>query len=146
MGVFVLGAMSSSYCQNCGAGLTADASFCSDCGTEVGESGTNQQASVSQTEQVENVGGGESDTMFKVTSGLISGYFVFLILGFAISSNALIGLGVVALFASLITMYVDLRDLEGRLWGTRPILWVIGSALLYIVIAPLYIYKRRQVA
>lgn len=138
--------MTSNYCSNCGAELAASAGFCPECGTEVGKSGTNQQASVSQTEQVESVGGGDSNTMFKATSGLIAGYFVFFILGFGISSNALIGLGAVCLLVSLVTMYVDLRDLDGRLWGTRPILWVIGSALLYIVVAPLYVYKRRLVA
>lgn len=84
--------------------------------------------------------------MFKVTTGLIAGYFVFVLLGVGISSNALVGLGVICVLVSLITMYVDLRDLDSQLWDTRPIVWVIGSILLYIVIAPLYIYKRRQVA
>jgi hypothetical protein len=86
-----------------------------------------------------------SNTMFRVTSGLFAGYFVFVILGAIISNNALIGLGVFSLLISLVTMYVDLRNLEKRLWGTRPILWIIGALLLYIIVAPVYIYKRRQV-
>jgi hypothetical protein len=138
--------MSTNYCSNCGAKLAVSAGFCSECGTKIGESSANQQASVGQDESIETAGGGESDTMFKMTSGLVTGYFVFVVFGFGVSSNALIGLGVVCLFVSLITMYVDLRDLDGRLWDTRPILWVIGSALLYIVVAPLYIYKRQQVS
>ena len=83
--------------------------------------------------------------MFRVTSGLFAGYFVFVILGAIISNNALIGLGVFSLLISLVTMYVDLRNLEKRLWGIRPILWIIGALLLYIIVAPVYIYKRRQV-
>jgi hypothetical protein len=138
--------MSVNYCSNCGAEIAASAGFCPECGIEVSESSANQQASVDQDESIESAGGGDSDTMFHVTSGLVAGYFVFVIFGFGVSSNALIGLGVVCLFVSLITMYVDLRDLDGRLWDTRPILWVIGSALLYIVVAPLYIYKRQQVS
>lgn len=138
--------MSPNYCSNCGAELTSDARFCSECGTEVGKSKMNQQVSVSQSEPVETTQDGETTSMFKVTTGLIAGYFVFVLLGVGISSNALVGLGVICVLVSLITMYVDLRDLDSQLWDTRPIVWVIGSILLYIVIAPLYIYKRRQVA
>lgn len=88
---------------------------------------------------------GRSDTMFKATAGLVAGYFVFVIGGFAAGSDAVVGLGVICVLVSLVTMYVDLRDLEERLWGTRPILWIVGALLLYIVVAPLYLYKRRQV-
>lgn len=84
--------------------------------------------------------------MFKVTTGLIGGWFVFgLILGLGTLNETFFYLGAVFLLVSLVTMYVDLRDLDGRLWDTRPILWVIGAALLYIVVAPLYIYKRQEV-
>lgn len=83
--------------------------------------------------------------MFKATAGLVAGYFVFVIGGVAAGSDAVVGLGVICVLVSLVTMYVDLRDLDERLWGTRPILWIVGALLLYIVVAPLYLYKRRQV-
>jgi len=114
----------------------------------VSEGDTSIQSSpTSSAEAGKTVDGTEStNTMFRVTAGLVAGYFIFVILGAAISSNALIGLGVICVLISLITMYVDLRDLQEPLWNTRPILWVIGALLLYIVVAPLYVYKRRQAA
>lgn len=47
--------------------------------------------------------------------------------------------------ASIGTMYKDLASLEIELWDTRPALWVVGAVLLWIVIMPVYLYKRRQV-
>lgn len=138
--------MPANYCSDCGSELSANAEFCPECGSEVGNPSTGQQPSASHSETVERTDSQASNTMFKATSGLIAGYFVFFIFGFSVSSNALIGLGAISLLASLVTMYVDLRDLDSRLWNTRPILWVVGAALLYIVVAPLYVYKRRQVS
>lgn len=141
--------MSASYCASCGAELDDGARFCPECGAETsgGEAASGADVSSAPTESPSDPGDSSvSDTMFKVTAGLVLGYFAFVILGVAISSNAVIGLGVICVLVSLVTMYVDLRDLDERLWDTRPILWVIGALLLYIVVAPLYVYKRRQVA
>lgn len=138
--------MSANYCPDCGAELAQNARFCSECGSGIGESDTSQQVPVSQPESSTTQEEEPSNTMFKATSGLVAGYFLFVILGFWSSSTALIGLGVLCMPVSLVTMYVDLRDLEENLWDTRPILWVVGAVLLYIVVAPLYIYKRRQAA
>lgn len=83
--------------------------------------------------------------MYVVTSVLIVAFFVFLVAGLSAGSDSLLGLGLVAWFLSFITMYVDIHDLDGKLWDTRPILWVIAAVLMYIIVAPLYIYKRSQV-
>lgn len=83
--------------------------------------------------------------MFNATVGLFAGWILFIILGGGGQNESLLGLAVLCLLASIITMYVDLRDLDKQLWDTSPILWAIGAALLYIVVTPLYIYKRRQV-
>lgn len=140
--------MSANYCSSCGSELEQGTKFCPECGEDVSGEGSNTAESGSATHAEGPAATGEttSNTMFRVTSGLIAGYFIFVVLGAAVGSNALIGLGAVCVLISLITMYVDLRDLEERLWGTRPILWVVGALLLFIVIGPLYIYKRRQVA
>lgn len=141
--------MSANYCSSCGTELEQGVKFCPECGEEVsaGESNTAETTTTPTTEsETPTQSEAPSNTMFRVTSGLIVGYFVFVLLGAAISSNALIGLGALCVLIALITMYVDLRDLEERLWETRPILWVIGALLLFVVIGPLYIYKRRQVA
>lgn len=138
--------MAENYCPSCGSELADDAGFCSECGTEIGGSNGSPGPTGSESERADTVDGEPSDTMFRVTSGLVVGYFVLVLLGAGISSNAVIGLGALCLLVSLVTMYVDLRDLDEPLWGTRPILWAVGAALLYIVVAPLYVYKRRQVA
>jgi hypothetical protein len=83
--------------------------------------------------------------MYRLTSGLVAGYFVFFVLGIVVSSDAVVGLAVLCVPISWVTMYVDLRSLDERLWSTRPIVWVVAAILLYIVAAPLYVYKRRQV-
>jgi ribosomal protein L40E len=147
--------MSTNFCSECGTELNQDAQFCRSCGTKV-PLRSNETAAEGESDELkmesQTVGEGEdakesgsSNTMFQITSGLFAGYFLFVILGAIISNNALIGLGVLSLLISLVTMYVDLRNLEKRLWGTRPILWIIGAFLLYIIVAPLYIYKRKQV-
>lgn len=141
--------MSESYCASCGAELDAGTKFCPECGAEANGGGATpgtEESAAAAESQTGSGGAAASDTMFKVTAGLFVGYIAFVVLGVAASSNALVGLGAICVLVSLVTMYVDLRDLDGRLWDTRPILWVIGALLLYIVVAPLYIYKRRQVA
>lgn len=47
-----------------------------------------------------------------------------------------------AWLASLVTMYADLRSVDGDVWDTRPIVWIAGALLLYVVVIPLYVYKR----
>lgn len=136
--------MSGGYCGNCGAELADVASFCSECGKKVGDNSSGRETS--RKPETADLDMEQSQTMYQATTGLVAGYFLFVILGVVVSTNALIGIGVVCLFVSIVTMYVDLRDLEGHLWDTRPILWIIGAVLLYIVVAPLYIYKRRQIA
>jgi len=147
--------MSTKFCSECGTELDQGAQFCRSCGTRVSPDANetvaeSESAEVEMKSQTTGESGdlkesSSSNTMFRVTSGLFAGYFVFVILGAIISNNALIGLGVFSLLISLVTMYVDLRNLEKRLWGIRPILWIIGALLLYIIVAPVYIYKRRQV-
>lgn len=141
--------MSMSYCSSCGQELAAGTKYCPECGQETTDgnttAGTNDPSATAEPTAVAD-DGTASDTMFKATAGLFIGYLAFVVIGVAASSDALVGLGVICVLVSLVTMYVDLRDLDGRLWDTRPILWVIGALLLYIVVAPLYIYKRRQVA
>lgn len=139
-----LSGVTANYCQNCGAGLGEVDEFCAECGTKVGVSGSSSDVADEGSEAAEQRVDDSSDTMFKATAGLVAGYFLFAILGIGISSNGLVGLAALCLIVSLVTMYVDMRDLKTRLWGTRPILWVIGAALLYIVVAPLYLYKRSQ--
>lgn len=132
------------YCQQCGQELLATANFCENCGARVGTTPTPQQAVGQQPVANQHPPEQDSDAMFKATCGLVGGYFVFLLLGLVTFSNGLLLLALLMLPISLITMYVDLRELDGILWDTRPILWVVAAILLYIVVVPLYIYKRRQ--
>lgn len=142
--------MAANYCQECGSELESGAAFCTNCGTAVDDAtgaGGGQAGPTMESDQTEvaGTGGSESESMFRMTAALVGGYFLFVIVGVGASIPALAGLGVLCLLASLVTMYLDLRELDEQLWGTRPILWVIGAALLYVVVGPLYVYKRRQV-
>lgn len=146
--------MSPGYCSECGNKLDVGAKFCRGCGTELSpgdettapdptpdpESGTTDTTAARPASATET-----SSTMYRLTSGLVAGYFVFFVLGIIVSSDAAVGLAVLCVPISWVTMYVDLRGLDERLWSTRPIVWVVGAVLLYIVVAPLYVYKRRQV-
>ena len=149
--------MSPGYCSECGNKLDVGAKFCRGCGTALspGENETVPNAEPSpESEATDNPPTTDatpanatetSSTMFHLTSGLVAGYFVFFALGIVVSSDALVGLAVLCVPISWVTMYVDLRSLDERLWSTRPIVWVVAAILLYIVAAPLYVYKRRQV-
>lgn len=134
--------MAPNYCMDCGGELVAGAKFCSECGAEVGEAGTTQNP---PSQHQDTAARGGDPTMFRATVGLFVGYLVFVVLGLVLLNSALFVLAGVCVIISLITMYVDLIDLEGRLWDTRPVLWIVAGVLAYIVVTPLYVYKRRQV-
>jgi len=55
-------------------------------------------------------------------------------------------LALAALTASLVAMYFDLRKMRFQLWETRPIVWFVAGALVYIVVFPLYVYNRRSIS
>lgn len=46
--------------------------------------------------------------------------------------------------AAIVAMYMDLRELDRHLWETRPVIWVIGAVFLWVVVLPVYLYKRKQ--
>jgi hypothetical protein len=144
--------MAPNYCSSCGTELESGAGFCTNCGTAVEDSGSGDEAGTGgatvpsgDVEAGEPAVAADDSSMFTATAALVGGYFLFVIVGLGASIPALAGVGVLCLVASLVTMYLDLRDLDGKLWDTSPILWVIAAVLLYIVVAPLYLYKRRQI-
>lgn len=129
--------MSEDYCWNCGNELVHVAKFCTACGETVRPDDSAEPTDLA-TEQ--------TNTMFKVTVVLMAAYYLLFFSALILGNTTLGVLGGFCAVAFLITMYVDLRDLNGRLWGTRPIVWVLGVILAAIAIMPLYVYKRYQVA
>lgn len=129
------------YCSNCGTEISGSARFCTECGTEVTKESASAERTQGESLPVETA---RSDTMFRVTAGLFVAYWAGAFLWGASGSDALLGLVVLSVPAAAIAMYVDLRDLDEPLWGTRPVVWAIGAVLLYIVVVPVYLYKRWQ--
>lgn len=60
-------------------------------------------------------------------------------------SIPLFAVGVVLLIESLIAMYLDLLNLETRMYDVRPVLWVVGAALMYFLVLSLYMYRRQRI-
>ena len=50
----------------------------------------------------------------------------------------------VGIVISLLTMYLDLRQLPGNLDGSAPRDWVISAALLWVLTMPQYLYVRKK--
>jgi hypothetical protein len=51
---------------------------------------------------------------------------------------------ILAWLAGTVGLFVDLRDMDERLAGGRPGLWVFGALVLFPVVFPVYVYLRRQ--
>lgn len=151
--------MSTHTCTSCGTTFDRSRDDCPLCGEVVPEEVANEATDVGQPtatgeagaaamhrRETETVAESEgSDFLYRLTIGLAVGYAI-LGMGSLLTRNQSLFFGAaVLLFASVATMYLDLRALDERLYGTRPILWAVGALLLYFVVLPIYVYKRHQV-
>ena len=87
-----------------------------------------------------------SDAAYRASVGLGVGYAVIVSTSVLLRSTPLFAVGVVLLIGSLIAMYLDLLNLETRMYDVRPVLWVVGGALMYFLVLPLYVYRRQRIA
>lgn len=156
-GVFVLWAMSSNYCQNCGTELAANAAFCSECGAEVGEGDQNtsdptENATTGNTPTTGETTG-KSDVPMWTVAALGVLWIVFLVtfpgLDNAGQASGMAALSGLSVLASIPLLYIDARAAKrAEVLEARPILVVIAVFILYLVTMPVYVgyrvYKSRK--
>lgn len=167
------GSPTQGYCPGCGEELPGPVGdplrYCPNCGRRLeqraeGERQNQPQATPRSSQTAEDPGrpsGGlreveesaartDSRSWYAYTSGL---FFtaIILFMGGAIATDiasaiagGLLVFSFILGFASIATMYLDLRRLNGSLWDTRPLIWVVGAVLLWIVVLPLYVIKRHS--
>lgn len=84
-----------------------------------------------------------SDSFFNMTMALSGAYVLLMIM--AISTAPSLGyLAVLCIVGSIVTMALDLSKIDSAVWDTSTARWVVGAVLLWIVVMPLYLYKRSQ--
>lgn len=143
------------YCPNCGRGLHD---------TESGEevepqetpapqwptSPTDDEPETAAEPADSEVGPAPLSDWYRYAAVLFAAALILFLVGVATidmvstASGGLLIFSGVSGVAAIVAMYMDLRELDRHLWDTRPVVWVIGAVLLWIVVLPVYLYKRRQ--
>lgn len=150
--------MTQNFCSNCGSGLSEGMYFCPECGMNLeegvrseddyespsAEETSSEVAAASRTVSRQPRRSQKRSTMYLLTSSLIVLTLAFFGTGLYIENRMLLNASSLTFVLSFITMYLDLQSLDGKLWGSRPIAWIIAAVLLYIFAAPWYIYQRWQ--
>lgn len=121
-----------SYCTNCGEELKDNYNNCPKCGNTVGKDENKQNTTQKTTKQKEN--NKNQKFWFHITITLVaSGLLLSLI---NISFSLLI------YPISIITIYLDLNDLDGYLLKSSNGSWVLSLILFYLLAFLIYIIKR----
>jgi hypothetical protein len=141
--------MAAHGCEVCGAEFDVTEEACPRCGEPVEDAGTDttprfEGLEARVTGRLRAIPPDDSDVTYRVAIVLALGYGVVVTAGLALGSGPLVSLGVVLLVGSLTAMYLDLLNLGMRLYGIRPILWVVGAVLMYFLVFPLYMYRRQR--
>lgn len=143
--------MATRRCEVCGAEFESTAELCPRCG-EPSEDRADDSASrgagleTRLTDRLRALVPEGSDAAYRAAVGLGVGYAVIVSTSVLLRSIPLFAVGVVLLIGSLIAMYLDLLNLETRMYDVRPVLWVVGAALMYFLVLPLYMYRRQRIA
>lgn len=138
-------------CEVCGAEFESTAESCPRCGepSEDPESDPAARGAGLETRltgRLRALVPEDSNAAYRAAVGLAVGYAVIVSTSVLLRSTTLFAVGVVLLIGSLIAMYLDLLNLETRMYDVRPVLWVVGAALMYFLVLPLYVYKRQRIA
>lgn len=113
------------------------------------------------TQEPQRATNAQTDTHYTRTLWLVAAVYGLAVIGFAIAvvgeliglqageqvltaGAGLILLAVFPYLGSLVTIYQDLSNLEGWLWGVRSVWWIIGAAFLHPIVMAVYLLKRRQ--
>ena len=134
-------------CDACGLEFEATMDSCPRCGEPPGDGNTASTAKIVGIEErftsrLRAVVPDGSDVAYKTAEALALGYAVLVTVSLVLRSLPLFAVGVLLMFASLFAMYLDLLNLETRLYNVRPILWIVGALLMYFLVVPLYLYQR----
>jgi len=131
-------------CQDCGETTPKNDTPCRECGShqyvkinaDVGGSVGDADRPADRNPQ--------TDTFYTLTLGLSGLWLLFILLwlGTGAALYSLLGLGCIVI--SLLTMVVDLSKVEGKLYDTSAPVWLLAAVVLWVVIMPIYLYKRSQ--
>lgn len=134
-------------CDVCGLEFEATMDSCPRCGEPPGDENSDSTANITGIEErftsrLRAVVPDDSDVAYKAAEALALGYAILVTVSLVLRSLPLFAVGVLLMFGSLFAMYLDLLNLETRLYNVRPILWIVGALLMYFLVVPLYLYKR----
>jgi len=145
------------YCPGCGQELLKNTNFCHNCGYKFKKEEMNQSAFESQ--KISTVP--YTSNIFLVL--LFIGWFLFFIIGFTLLTllpymsifymdfYAVIAIlsfliGFLIWIVSIFAVYFDAKNINaGEISGDSPGLWALGVLLLWIIVYPLYLYKRKRI-
>lgn len=130
-------------CDACGNEFDPPADLCPRCGGAPSADGSeDRHPGRDSAGRVRSLLPTDTDRFYHAAIVLTTGYAASAILGLLTANTSLFVFSLVLAVGSIVSMYLDLFGLETRLYDTRPILWVVGAALMYFLVVPIYIYKR----
>lgn len=137
-------------CDICGKEFESTMDACPRCGKPIADQEDGSTSEVAEletrvTNRLRAIVPEDSDVAYQMAIAFALGYAITVIIGVVLTNISLFTVGVLLLFGSLVSMYLDLLNLETRLYDVRPILWMVGAILMYFLVFPLYVYKRQRV-
>ncbi|WP_431195448.1 double zinc ribbon domain-containing protein [Haloarcula argentinensis] len=135
-------------CKQCGTKAQRNKTPCNECGgfeyAKINATIDDAVASKTDSGSPPSPDGVRTDLYYELTLALSGTWLFAILLWLTTSSVTYNWLALIGIIASTLTMYLDLSQINSEQWDTSKTAWALGALFLWVVVMPVYLYKRSR--